>query len=119
MNAIFAAKFAKTHKAILYSCDILFRFSILSFYQTSTLPLWFKSKSTIEKISGGETHMLDNAYVHGASEGSVATMPVAHRLHEMGVNVHAYPAAVPNYVNTDVEIMKRMCTYAKRAKEAQ
>ena len=112
MNAIFAAKFAKTHKAILYSCDILFRAGILSFYQTSTLPLWFKSKSTIEKISGGESHMLDNAYVHGASEGGVATMPVAHRLHEMGVNVHAYPAAVPNYVNGSLQMMKKMCKYS-------
>jgi len=55
--------------------------------------------------------MLNNAYVHGASEVGVATMPVAHSLHEMGVNVYAYPAAVPNYVNESLEMMKKMCTY--------
>jgi len=88
-------------------------FSISKPYQTSCMPLWFKSKSVIEEISGSRSYVLDNTFVHGASEGSMAVMPVAHSLHHMGVNVTAYPSAVPNYIETSAEIMKRMFTVLK------
>ena len=41
--------------------------------------------------------MLDSVFIHGTSEGGMGVMPIGNALHNLGVKVTAYPAAVPSY----------------------
>lgn len=70
-------------------------------YQTSTIPLWLRSKELVHEVSGGKVKSLDICFVAGGSEGGGAVMPISQALHEMGAQVTAYPGAVPSFDLTE------------------
>jgi len=69
----------------------------------------YTQKKMIRDISGGKSKIVDECYVAGTSEGAAGVLPIAEALHEIGVNVTAYPGAVPSFDLTE-SIMRRTLT---------
>ena len=105
----FQANF-KLHIFSINISDSTLRTGIARAYQTATIPLWLFSKLFVEKESSGNATTANVTFIQGSSEGSMSVMPVAHALHEIGVKVTAYPAAVPNYdlAKTAMKYMRKL-----------